>query len=415
MVERLIWPLVPAEVRPRCISVGWYLTREAVGLDGTGALPREVAAALESLTGLEGLAVHTLLPWEPVLAERNPGALRRGSKRRCSRCFEEWRRRGLEPWEPLLWRLGPVVRCPVHRTLLSHLCPSCGQPQALVPKRVPMGRCARCGACLHVGDPLLASGGFDPEEDSAARWEWWLALAAARMLSQQVRALEHAGPFGFQRLLVESVRDLADGRSNRLAEQIGISTNGIRRWANGECLPRLEYFLTVCMRLGEDPAAVALAPYGTPFGQPWAAWRLRSQPWPKLRPRVKHRHVRYTPEHWASVGPKLDAAVAEGGRRSATEIARSLGVSLPGLREHYPAKVAVLVDLHRRCQEEARRARHDAQERAVRAAVASLAREGVYPSAKRVFDRAGLGLGLGSPRLKAVWRDAQRRAGIVLV
>lgn len=168
------------------------------------------------------------------------------------------------------------------------------------------------------------------------------------------------------------------------------------------------------MRLGADPAAVALTPYGTPFGQPWAVWRLRSQPWPKLRPRVRHRHVRYTPEHWASIGSKLDAAIAEGGRRSATEVARSLGVSLPTLREHYPAKVAVLADLHRRCREEARRARYEAQERAVRDAVASLVREGVYPSVKRVFDRAGLGMSLDNPRLKAVWRDAQQSAGLVL-
>ena len=415
MVEHLLWPLVPAEVRPRCVSVGWYLTREAVGLDGTGALPRAVAAALESLTGLKGLAVHTLLPWEPVLAGRNPGALRRGGKRWCSRCFEDSHRRGLEPWEPLLWRLGPVVRCPVHRTLLSELCPSCGQPQALVTKRVPMGRCARCGACLHLGDPLLASDGFDPEEESEARWEWWLALAAARMLSQQVRALEHAGSFGFRRLLVDSVKDLAGGRSSRLGRQIGVSTAGVRRWAAGHCRPRLEYFLTVCMRLGADPAAVALAPYGTPFGQPWAAWRLRSQPWPKLRPCVRHRHVRYSPEYWAGLEPKVDAAVAEGGRRSATEVARSLGVSLPGLREHFPEKVAVLVGLHQRRREEARRARFEAQERAVRDAVASLVREGVYPSAKLVFARAALGMGLDNPRLKAVWRDAQRRAGIVLL
>ena len=107
-------------------------------------------------------------------------------------------------------------------------------------------------------------------------------------------------------------------------------------------------------------------------------------------------------------------AVAEGGRRSATEVARSLGVSLSSLREYYPAKVAMLADLHRWCREEARRARYEAQERAVRDAVASLVREGVYPSVKRVFDRAGLGTGLDNPRLKAVWRDAQRRVGIVL-
>ena len=94
---------------------------------------------------------------------------------------------------------------------------------------------------------------------------------------------------------------------------------------------------TVCRRLGENPAAASLAPYGTPFRQPWAAWRLRSQPWPKIVPRCTSSPGALWPHYWASLRPKLDKEIAESGSRSAAEVARSLGVSLPGLREHYGA------------------------------------------------------------------------------
>ena len=96
---------------------------------------------------------------------------------------------------------------------------------------------------------------------------------------------------------------------------------------------------TVCRRLGENPAAASLAPYpyGTPFRQPWAAWRLRSQPWPKIVPRCTSSPGALWPHYWASLRPKLDKEIAESGSRSAAEVARSLSVSLPGLREHYGA------------------------------------------------------------------------------
>ena len=93
----------------------------------------------------------------------------------------------------------------------------------------------------------------------------------------------------------------------------------------------------MCRRLGENPAAASLAPYGTPFRQPWAAWRLRSQPWPKIVPRCTSSPGALWPHYWASLRPKLDKEIAESGSRSAAEVARSLGVSLPGLREHYGA------------------------------------------------------------------------------
>ena len=51
------------------------------------------------------------------------------------------------------------------------------------------------------------------------------------------------------------------------------------------------------------------------------------------------------------------------------------------------------------------------QEQQLREAVAELASQEIYPSAKRAFAHAGLKRQLSNERLRAVWRDAQRRAG----
>ena len=412
VLEYLVFPEVPPHLRPGMRDVGQYLSRDAAGLDGLGPLTESVVVALSDLTDLDGLEEHTLVPWTRVLSGRNPGAILRGSKRWCARCFSDWYRKGVEPWEPLVWRLAPVVRCPIHRTELSHLCPACGMPQAAVNKLAPIGRCSWCGGWLHVDDPRLRSAVGAADLAWERRWQWWTSTAAARMLCVPQEALAHASPAGFVHLLVDSVRRLAGGKSTELGLRLGVSYATLKRWASQETRPRLDYFLAVCMRLGADPAAVGLFPYGAPFAIPWRAWGLKTRPWPELSSDARYRTVRYSSDFWADVGARINAAVAEDGRRSASEIARSLGVSLPGLRHHYPEAVDELVSRHSRRKERLRRERFDAQEDALRGAVASLSAEGEYPSAKRSFSRAGLNVTLGNDRLRNAWRDAQEREGI---
>ena len=269
VVEHLVLPEVPPELRPKTRNVAQYLSRDAVGLDGTGELTELVVMVLEDLTGLAKLAEHTLLPWERVLSESSPGAILRSAKRWCSRCFEEWHRKGIQPWEPLIWRVAPVERCPIHATYFSNRCPSCRMPQPAVTKLVPIGRCSRCGAFLHVGEQFQSTncGRLEPGDEDA--WKMCMSIAVGRMLGLQAQALLRASSDGFVHLLIEAVNELAGGKSSKLAERLGVSYASLNRWASHRTRPQLDYFLAVSIRLGADPAAVGLYPYGAAFTMPW--------------------------------------------------------------------------------------------------------------------------------------------------
>ena len=95
-----------------------------------------------------------------------------------------------------------------------------------------------------------------------------------------------------------------------------------------------------------------------------------------------------------------------------SEIARSMGVSVPSLRQRFPDETASLASLHVKRGKRVLARRYTAQEAALRKAVATLVGEGTYPSAKRSFELAGLKSALGNVRLKAIWRDAQHREGV---
>ena len=402
----------PRMDNPPSRNVGWFLNRGASSLDGLGEHARSFVAAIEALTGQSGLAHHTMLPWARLLNVHHAGALHPGSKRWCSRCFEFWDQHGITPWEPLIWRVKMVRRCPVHRTVLSEFCPSCSKPQPVVNKRVPAGVCTNCGALLHEGDPLLHSGDVEPEFGSDECWEYWYALAVARMLSVQSDMNESASSFGFVRLVVEAVEEFGDGKSQKLAKHLGLSYTLINRITTENYLPRLEYFLTVTMRLGADPAEIALAPYGSLFRTPWAPLRDRVQPWPKFTWSSPRRQVSYSPGFWAQIGERVDREIAEGGRRSLTELARSLGVSTDGLKHNFPEKAARLVRVHAERVKLERDAKHRNEERVVRAAVVALVRSGIHPIARFTFAQAGLSGSMHVPRLRQIWHDQKRLCGV---
>ena len=138
-LDHLVRPLVPPGIVPPRRDLSKLLKRAIVRYDGMGPSAAHVACALEHLTGVSGLAYLTFVPWQCAFSASSTGAVLMHGKRWCARCFASWHEQGLPFYEPLLWRLAPVVRCPEHRVRLSDRCPSCGRAPRLVTQTVPPG------------------------------------------------------------------------------------------------------------------------------------------------------------------------------------------------------------------------------------------------------------------------------------
>ena len=338
VLDHLVRPLVPIGMLPQRRALGWLLHAGFDWFDGLRPQLAPFVSAMEHLTGLSGLGLHTFVPWAKVFSHVSSGVVGPSPKRWCARCLEQWHRQRVEPWEPLLWRSPAAAYCPLHRVPLSERCPSCARFLPPVSDLVPIGFCHRCGHLLHRGDPHLpADSSVDLHRDDSVRFEWWISLALGQMLSVQRFALSDAQPAGFAQLIASTCSPPGPG-INSVSRYLGVSPPTVLTWRRGERHPPLRQFLTVCLKLGASPAQVALGPQLS-FPTPWRAytpdWRsLSVSGTPRLRAWDARLHrLRST----------LDRAIEQGAFRSVDDFARAHRVSPNTVRRQFPDRYTMLL------------------------------------------------------------------------
>ena len=464
VLDHLIRPLVPVGTLPARTALHWFLSQNMVRFDGMHSQSALFVSAMEQLTGLSRLDLHTFLPWARLFAADNSGAVRSYRKRWCARCLEQWHLKGAEPWEPLLWRSPVSTYCPLHRIPLSEGCPSCGAVLPVVSDRVPLGFCDRCGHLLHQGDACLRGGyQVDFQPDESARFEWWISFALGQMLSAQRFALDQMEPGGFARLIDSCCSSPGPGLSS-VARYLDTSLTTVLRWRRPEAQPRLRRYLSVCLRLGANPAEVALGDqyfFPTPWNAHTPAWRSPSVSgtprvqalevrWRRLRcaldraiaqgtfrtvgdfAREQRVHVstiqRRFPDRYSALVAKaaalraaervafaarcekaLESVVLSSEVRSPRSVARSFGITGRTLRRYCPDLYARVVALNEERSGEARRTRDESRRQVVREAVRDLLDQGVRPSFWLSVSHAGLPKDLcRDPSLRKVWSEELR-------
>lgn len=414
--DRLVRPLVPRGFLPPRERLSFYLSHDSVDLDGLGPRTQQLAGAFEHLTDDPDLRFHTFLPWRMLFSPRSAAVVGRSGKRWCPRCFAYWRGLGIELWEPLLWRVPPVLWCPVHKVPLAQRCLACGRTQRAISQSAPIGRCERCGADLACAGWPGGDTAFACARDSSLEWDWWSAVAVHQMLAAQREAADRACPVGFA-ALVESARARYPRRSlDALAKHLGLTRSALE---SARCIKRglgLRKFLTVCMRLGANPVEVAFAPYGKIPGSRWESLDLAARPWPRFKlNRRLNAGGRDDPRRWTTIGAALDDLLCQPRvDLSPTRFAKSWQVSPVTLRKRFPHQYRRLSGRYtnQRLDDERRLREHRYQ--AVRDAVAGLFDASDYPSRSRTFRTAGVyGLDKYDPVLRDVWRDALRGHGLL--
>ena len=391
--KELIRPLVPEGIRGSSYWRGGLCGQNGLVWDGYSDLTEVLVGALTELTGVEGLSFHTLLPWRRVLAPERGYVLRNGHRRWCSSCLAEWRRDGVEPWEPLIWRVGLVRRCPVHRTPFSEKCPACGHSQGFPPGLLLFGTCIRCGHSLEIGDSLC-TGSVSHLAIQEDWWEWRVSCLVGRMLAAHEEMAEHASPRGFLTLLDRVRRRRAVRSLRNLAVHLGVDYVCLQRWVKNKRW-RLESFLRCCSEVGADPLLVAVYPHreytvtGEAGGGVWCGAQLPARRIGLGKP-LGCRN--WDVERWKQLEEELFTYLdgPERGRRSMSVVAKSLGISPATLQKRYPREYRRLLSLHEGYVKRRRNRRLTLMEKKLREAFEKCVRLGLYPRQDLVFKFAGL-------------------------
>ena len=391
--ERLVRPLVPEGLKEESFWRNRLCGQNSLAWDNHADFTAVLVDVLAELTDLDGLSFHTLLPWRRLFAAQHGRVLSSRHRRWCASCLAGWHANGVEPWEPLLWRVGVVRRCPVHRTPLSEVCPRCKSSQGFMPGVVPFGICRWCGHDLEIDDPMRTRRAARLT-GSVKRWEWEVAQAVGRLLAAQEEMAAFASPRGFLTLL-ERIRNRVDSHSLLgLSRYIGANQASVKNWMDGKRLWCFGSFIQVCMRVGVDPLAVAVFPHRD-FSVPERSERELRLGAPRLARQAGSRSpsCRYwEPARWRQAEKQL-AEILEGpepGQFSVVAVTRLLGITPGALQKRYPEVYVRIRDLHAAYRKRMREERLARREARLREAFLACVQEGVYPSKDVVFRRAGL-------------------------
>ena len=413
----LVRPLVPEGIGGRSYWRDGLVGQSGVIWDDRAEFSEVLVQASTKLTALDDLSLHTLLPWRWLFSGAGSGALYRRQRRWCASCLAEWRAGGVDPWEPLLWRVAPVRRCSVHGTVFSEACPKCGAMQGYMPGRIPFGTCRGCGHDLEEGDPSVSAGGTDDLTAPWARWERQVSYVAGQMLASQKEMALHAGPRGFLTLLERERNKAGIGNIVRLAKHVDVSSVALTNWLSGNNCWRLESFLRVCLRLRIDPLSVAVFPHRDfveleeAGGSPW----VDAEPPARLRKSKPGPCRHWSLAKWKRVEKKLNDILEgpEPERHSVRRISSEFGFSSATLRRRLPeqhGQFKVLYEAYRKRRHEERVA---GIVDLIRPAYVECAEEGIVPMKYLVFRRAGLSeLYVMNPDYVRAWGQLEREFGV---
>lgn len=245
MLPRVFAQRVVAEYPPhgRDVRVAEGVFKEyAHTLCGTGQSAQRVADAVGTGTGFNDYDQCHLGSWRHLFPRTQAGLVRPQSTW-CPLCLND---DGERPYHRLLWAIQDVAACPTHLVVLESRCANCGQHQPMLAK-------SPCWyLCQHCGFDLRRSAAAAP----ACPRQQWIAQAIADFIGVTCASGVAACERRFARNFRAVVDGLDAGFVEKVAADLYISSDEVRRWAAGVSRPHPGTFWALCYNLRTPPAAL---------------------------------------------------------------------------------------------------------------------------------------------------------------
>ena len=232
-------PIVSIRARVYRMGSGFHPGTHAI--NGLAEDARRWVAATEAATCQTELKFLTLTPFRRIFTKQG---LFRKHQAWCPACFETWRQNRQPIYIPLQWHLRLVQVCDVHRTLLCEACPHCGLSFGPLYVRARPGYCSRCEKWL--GRPHASGTGLTDDLQTSLDMAHCIGDILAVMPqieTEDLRAILTDN-------LVRLVKEVADGSPSAFSGLVGTTPGVVGRWLSGEQVPRTDFLLRSCFRVG---------------------------------------------------------------------------------------------------------------------------------------------------------------------
>jgi hypothetical protein len=279
---------------------------------GTGGSARNWAKALGIATGNRYLAEGTLADLTDHISSTG---LITDEERICLACVRDDAKSGGRPYERLLWRLGPITCCPVHKKRL--VTARCGAKPSKA--QDPYLRIKHPGVCCGCGSVAFTCISEPPS--IATTVEVWHAQQSKELLND-IATDWPVRPEVLPLIMKRVIKDHAQntGGLQHFAERVGASKSNLSEWLGNERQrTSLAQLIDIAWVEGVSLAGLVqgrLIKVNTPDGCR-APHRI-----PKVSKRVDHQALREA----------MKQAIQEG--RSASEVAHDMQVDLSTLAIH---------------------------------------------------------------------------------
>ena len=375
--------------------------RQSVALNGLRVTAKQLAEAMNMLTGRGDLQMLTFLPWADAISVKK---LLRRTKAWCPFCLESWRETSQPCYEPLLWSVECLSMCPLHSEPFSTCCPFCACASAPLTSRSQPGYCSWCHRWL--GQPFEGRANRGSYfVDDPWKIQRWIAsqvgevLAAVPSFSQPLHREDALA------VLSTFVHRELEGRLTRAARSLSLTDPILRQWLYGNHVPQLRNLLQACCALGISLLSLLL---GTADAFPQAGKRTWQLP-PSEPLRKPFREFDAEIIHHALQQAWEDSSIPP---LSVNQIAQQLRYRPHQLTQLFPELCQAISSRYSRYQEQQRRSRYQSRCEEVRQAVFHLHAQGIHPSEVRVKQRLQKPSILRFPEVRAAWKMARHEVGV---
>lgn len=220
--------------------------RNSGALNGTGLMAQSLLGALSALTLRPELKFLTFLSWSNVLPDRG---LLRPHAAWCPVCYEDWKEKQQQIYEPLLWKLKVITVCTYHQIFLSFKCPHCQQLLPQLQSCSLPGYCPKCYQWLggNIGSHSSLQETLTLDDLS---WQNFVTKNVGELLASAPSLSTLPCRADICTTINQCLEQSAGGNLQRFANYLCVSASSVWEWCQGNTIPQLLILLRICYCLG---------------------------------------------------------------------------------------------------------------------------------------------------------------------